>query len=84
VCDNKRVTPSMILSMAMKKDESLFKSWTAQRVSSRLRNYGIPTPKKSNGRRVYRVNRDVLRKIQDNYGIELEIPVPIPTPRSRP
>jgi hypothetical protein len=84
VCANERVTPGDILDRAKKKDESLFKLWTAQRVSSRLRNYGILTPKKSNGRRVYRVTRDMLWEIQNNYGIELEIPVPIPTPRSRP
>jgi hypothetical protein len=66
--------PGEILEKARSKDATLFDRWQASMVSRRLKNYGIPIPKKSHGERRYRnvALADLLR-IQSNYGIDLGI-----------
>jgi hypothetical protein len=72
-----RPTPGDLLDRARKRDQGIFgPTWQASAVSRRLKNYGIPVPKKRNGRRDYRVEMPALLKIQQCYGIEIGIPDP--------
>jgi hypothetical protein len=78
-------TPGEILKKAKEHDPATFDRWQAQTVSRRLKNYGIPPPKKSHGERRYRnVTVDTLRRIQRNYGIDLGIPELAEAPDSSP
>ena len=72
-------TPGEILAKAQLLNPGTFKLWQPKTVSTRLKSYGIARPIKSNGERRYRsVTVDMLRRIQHNYGIDLEIPDPAP------
>ena len=63
------------LQEAQEAEPSAFKSWTARGVTSHLKRYGVPTPTKTGGRRVFRdVTFDLLRRIQASYGIDLSLP----------
>jgi hypothetical protein len=65
-------TPGEILERAKERDPGTFDRWVAQTVSRRLKNYGIPAPKKSHGQRRYRdVTLKTLERIQRHYGIDL-------------
>jgi hypothetical protein len=69
------VIAAEILEDARTKEPDLFRLWTAGRVASRLKTYGIPTPKKIGGRRDYRhVTLKMLRDIQANYDVDLSLP----------
>jgi hypothetical protein len=80
------VTPGEILDRAQQRDPGTFGKpngsgprWQPNTVSRRLKNYGIGTPKKSNGKRYYRnVTLDQLRLVQRHYDIELQIEEPVP------
>jgi hypothetical protein len=77
-CGN-QPTPGNILSTAKERDPATFEKWVAQTVSRRLKNYGIPTPKKSHGERRYKdVSLQTLLRIQKHYGIDLGIADPHP------
>ena len=70
-----RPEPGELLKKAQEVEPGAFKNWTARAVTSHLKRYGIPTPKKSMGRRVFRdVTLDHLRRIRDSYGIDLDLP----------
>lgn len=70
-----RPEPGDILKQAQELEPTAFRSWTPRAVTSHLKRYGIPTPKKSMGRRVFRdVTIDHLRRVQDSYGIDLDLP----------
>jgi hypothetical protein len=65
-------TPGEMLKSAKEKDETTFKLWSAAGVSRRLKSYGIPTPKKSNGVRRYQgVTVATMQRIGERYGIDL-------------
>jgi hypothetical protein len=74
-------TPGDLLEKAQQRDASIFGKpggsgprWHANTVSKRLKTYGIPIPRKSNGQRRYRdVTMTMLWRIQRHYGIDLEI-----------
>jgi len=79
------LTPGDILSRAQERDSNSFGNasgkgpkWQANTVTRRLKNYGIPVPKKSNGLRRYRVDLGTLGRIQRHYGIDLGILDPAP------
>ena len=70
-----RPEPGDLLKRAQEAEPSAFKSWTARGVTSHLKRYGVPTPTKTMGRRVFRdVTLDLLRRIQTSYGIDLSMP----------
>jgi hypothetical protein len=73
-------TPGNVLSAAQAKEQVLFQKWSARTVSDRLHRYGIPRPSKhSHGTRLYDgITIDMLLKVQQNYGIDLEISPPSP------
>jgi hypothetical protein len=76
-----RPEPGELLKKAQEADAAAFKNWTARGVTSHLKRYGIPTPKKSMGRRVFRdVTIDHLRRVQDAYAIDLDVPEPATVP----
>jgi hypothetical protein len=69
-----RPTPHDILAKAVEAEPVLFKNWHPRTVTARLKSYGIPTPRKIGSRREFReVTPDVLRRIQESYGIDLDI-----------
>ena len=70
-----RPEPGELLKRAQEAEPTAFKTWTARAVTGHLKRYGIPSPKKSMGRRVFRdVTVDHLRQIQASYGIDLDLP----------
>jgi len=83
-----RPTPHDILVKATAAEPAVFKNWHPRTVTARLKSYGIPTPRKVGSRREFRdVTPDVLRRIQESYGIDLDCPSDendIPTDPGRP
>jgi len=76
-------TSGDLLSAAQQSDPLPFQRWTPRTISNRLRQYGIPAPRKStHGRRVFdKISLTMLTRIQQNYGIDLDIsPLPPPKP----
>lgn len=70
-----RIEPGELLRKAQEADAGAFRGWSPRGVTGHLRRYGIPAPKKSMGRRVFRdVTLEMLRTIQTNYGIDLDLP----------
>ncbi len=75
VQSGERPEPGELLKRAQEAEPAAFKNWSARAVTSHLKRYGVPTPKKSMGRRVFRdVTVDHLQRIQDAYGIDLDLP----------
>ena len=75
VQSGERPEPGELLRKAQEDEPAAFKNWTARAVTAHLKRYDIPTPRKSMGRRVFRdVTTDHLRRIQDSYGIDLDVP----------
>jgi hypothetical protein len=71
------LTPSEILAKALEAEPVVFKLWQPRTVTARLKSYGIPIPKKvdSGRRREFRdVTPEALRRIQESYGIDLDLP----------
>jgi hypothetical protein len=73
-------TPGDILTVAQNHEPTLFQRWAPKTVSNRLKQYGIPAPRKStHGRRVFdRITPAMLVRIQENYGIDLDFSPPSP------
>jgi hypothetical protein len=70
-----RLTPHEILAKAQVAEPVAFKLWQPKTVSARLKSYGIPAARKVGSRREYRdVTPEVLRRIEANYGIDLDFP----------
>jgi len=70
-----RLTSQEILNKAQEQDPASFKNWHPRTVAARLKAYGIPKAKKSGNRREYRdVTPDLLQRIQQSYGIDLDFP----------
>jgi hypothetical protein len=85
-------TPGELLAKAQDRDTGIFGKangngprWQASTVTKRLKTYGIPVPRKSNGERRYKdVTMPMLRRIQRHYGIDLGIADPAPPHRQGP
>lgn len=78
IADNWRAgrhpTPKEILAKAQRVDFKGFEQWYPRAVTARLKAYGIPTPRKIGSRREFRdITRNILRRIQTNYGVDLEL-----------
>jgi hypothetical protein len=72
--DGRRLTPSELLEEAKRHEEPLFRQWWPRGVTSRLKLYGIPAPKKVMSRREFRdVTTGMLTRIQEHYGLDLEM-----------
>jgi hypothetical protein len=75
------MTPNELLEKAQERDASIFGKlggnglrWHPNTVSKRLKAYGIPPPRKSNGKRLFRdVTLPMLWRIQRHYEIDLGI-----------
>ena len=69
-----RFGPSDVLNAAQQADPPMFSRWMSKTVSKRLQLYGFPVPRRStHGIRVFDVGLDVLRRIQQNYGVDLGV-----------
>jgi hypothetical protein len=69
-----RPTPAEMLAAAKNRDPATFDRWAPGTVTRRLKVYGIPTPRKTNGVRRYAVGAADLERIQRHYGIDLGMP----------
>jgi len=70
-----RLTPHEILEKALEAEPAIFKLWQPRRVTARLKSYGIPAARKIGSRREFRdVTPELLRRIQESYGIDLDFP----------
>jgi hypothetical protein len=70
-------TPGELLDAARERAPSLFgPGWTPKKVSKRLKVYKVPKTGKTDGARRYPVDLALLRKIQENYAVDLGIPGP--------
>jgi hypothetical protein len=85
-------TAGELLARARDRDPNTFGTpdgkglrWQPNTVTRRLKTYGIPAPRKSNGERRYRcVSLVMLWRIQRHYGLDLGIAGPAPTPGTPP
>lgn len=79
-------TPGELLTRAQDRDPHTFgKSngsgprWQPNAITRRLKCYGVPAPRKTNGQRRFRdVDLGLLRRVQRHYGIDLGIADPAP------
>ncbi|HJZ53529.1 MAG TPA: hypothetical protein VKE74_01140 [Gemmataceae bacterium] len=72
VRDHRPPTSKELLESAKLRDEATFRTWQSGWVTGRLKNYGISTPKKTNGERRYRhVTPAQLIQIGERYGLDL-------------
>jgi len=70
-----RPTPHDVLAKAVEAEPVVFRNWHPRTVTARLKSYGIPTPRKVMSRREFRdVTPELLRRIQESYGIDLDLP----------
>lgn len=74
-------TPGEILARARQLDPGVFARrqapWRPRAVSERLKNYGVPPPRKSHGERRYRdLTPDALGRIRRRCGIDPGTPSP--------
>ena len=80
------LTSADVLRRAVEIESRTFERWHPRTVTARLRSYGIPKPEKTtNGRRVFRgVSGAILYRIQENYGVDLDIDPPLTVPLTPP
>jgi hypothetical protein len=70
-----RPTPHDIWVKALEAEPVVVKHWHPRTVTARLKSYGVPTPRKIGSRREFRdVTPEVLQRIQQSYGIDLDCP----------
>jgi hypothetical protein len=75
-------TAGELLATVGEVDPSLFKNWTARAVAAHLGRYGLRS-RKANGRHVFDPSRADLLRVQQSYGIDLDLPTD-PTPDNVP
>ena len=76
-------TAGELLATVQDAEPSLFHKWSARAVSAHFKRYGIVS-RKANGRKFFDPSPADLRRVQDSYGIELDLPTETdPTPDQR-
>jgi hypothetical protein len=77
-------TAGELLATVGEVEPSLFRNWTARAVAAHLKRYGIGS-RKTNGRKFFDPSPADLRRVQESYGIDLDLPqvAPDPTPDER-
>jgi hypothetical protein len=75
-------TAGELLATVQDAEPSLFRNWTARAVAAHLKRYGISS-RKTNGKKFFDPAPADLRRVQDSYGIDLDLPTD-PTPDNVP
>jgi len=77
-------TAGELLATVQDAEPSLFRNWTARAVAAHLKRYGILS-RKTNGKKFFDPSHADLRRVQESYGIDLDLPQPdpVPTPEQR-
>lgn len=70
-------TAGELLATVQAAEPSLFHKWTAKGVSSRIRRYGMES-KKNNGKHIFGPSLADLLRVQQSYGIDLDLPTDPP------
>jgi hypothetical protein len=70
-------TAGELLATVGEVDPSLFKNWTARAVAAHLGRYGLRS-RKANGRHVFDPSHADLLRVQQSYGIDLDLPTDPP------
>jgi hypothetical protein len=76
-------TASELLATVQDAEPSLFRNWSARAVAAHLKRYGILS-RKTNGRKFFDPAPADLRRVQESYGIDLDLPQPDPAPDPTP
>lgn len=74
-------TAGELLATVADAEPSLFRNWTARAVAAHLKRYGISS-RKTNGKKFFAPSPADLRRVQESYGIDLDLPQPDPAPTS--
>ena len=72
-------TAGELLATVQDAEPSLFRNWTARAVAAHLKRYGILS-RKTNGKKFFDPSHADLRRVQESYGIDLDLPQPDPAP----
>jgi hypothetical protein len=72
-------TAGELLATVSESEPSLFHKWSARAVAAHLKRYGLLS-RKANGRHIFDPAPADLRRVQDSYGIDLDLPQPDPAP----
>lgn len=75
-------TAGELLATVGEVEPSLFKNWSARTVAARLKRYSLSS-RKTNGRHIFDPAPADLRRVQDCYGIDLDLPTD-PAPENVP
>jgi hypothetical protein len=76
-------TAGELLATVQEGEPSLFRQWSARAVGSHLGRYGLRS-RKCNGRHIFDPSPADLLRVQEAYGIDLDLPPPDPTPDDVP
>jgi hypothetical protein len=68
-------TAGELLATVQDAEPSLFRNWTARAVAAHLKRYGILS-RKTNGKKFFDPSPADLRRVQESYGIDLDVPPP--------
>jgi hypothetical protein len=71
-------TAGELLATVQAAEPSLFHKWTAKGVSNHIKRYGIAS-RKCNGRHIFDPSPADLLRVQQSYGIDLDLPTDPPT-----
>jgi hypothetical protein len=74
-------TAGELLATVSESEPSLFHKWSARAVAAHLKRYGLLS-RKANGRHIFDPAPADLRRVQESYGIDLDLPQPDPAPTS--
>lgn len=75
-------TAGELLATVQEAEPSLFRNWTARAVAAHLKRYGILL-RKTNGEKFLDPSPADLRRVQQSYGIDLDLPQPDLDPDQR-
>lgn len=76
-------TAGELLATVQEGEPSLFRHWTARAVAAHLGRYGLRS-RKRNGRHIFDPAPADLLRVQEAYGIDLDLPTADPTPDDVP